>query len=165
MYDILIKNDNTVVINNKSKYLIMQHSSMVDTLRVLVDKFYTEGQDMSEFTCIMEYLLPCTKKYKMEVLEQLVEDDTPEVEDKYKDYVKYTVPINSELTEEAGDVEIQFTFAKKSTDNYGGDTGNDQIRKTDKTKLTITPITEWANVRIDVFNDEMEKIITPIPSI
>ena len=162
MYDILIRNDNSVVINNKTKRLIMQHSSMVDTLRVLVKKIYNEDQDMSNFTCIMEYLLPATKKYKMEVLTPIVESD-PEVEDEYKDYVKYTVPINSELTEEAGDIEIQFTFARKMLDNYGGD-ADDQIRKTDKTKLTITPIADWANVRIDVFDEEMEKIITPIPS-
>ena len=166
MYDILIKNDNSVVVNGKSKLLIMQHSSMVDKLRILVKKCYNEdATDMSEFTAVMEYLLPCTKKYKMEVLKQIeIDPDTPEIEDEYSDYVKYTLPINSELTAEAGDVEIQFTFAKKSTDNYGG-TGNDLIRKTDKAKITITPITEWADVRNDVFEKELEEIITPIPSI
>ena len=131
----------------------MQHSSMVDTLRILVNKFYNEDMDMSEFTCIMEYLLPCTKKYKMEVLPILQDDENPDPATENK-YVQYTIPINSDLTDEAGDVEIQFTFAKK-------DGENDLVRKTEKTKLTITPITEWANVRIDVFNEEMEKIITP----
>ena len=44
-------------------------------------------------------------------------------------------------------------------------TGNDLIRKTDKAKITITPISPWADVRIDVFDEELEKIITPIPSV
>ena len=171
MYDILIKNDNSVVVNGKSKLLIVQHSSMVDKLRILVKKNYNEDfEDMSEFTAVMEYLLPRTKKYKMEVLElqpEPIPSDsgaTPVVVDKYADYYKYTIPINSELTAEAGDVEIQFTFAKKKTDNCGG-TGEDMIRKTDKAKITITPISDWADVRNDVFEEELEKIITPIPSI
>ena len=171
MYDILIKNDNSVVVNGWQGLLIMQHSSMIDKLRILVKKSYNEEyQDMSEFTAVMEYLLPRTKKYKMEVLERqeepVVSDSgaTPEVVDKYEDYYKYTIPINSELTAEAGDVEIQFTFAKKGTDNYGGD-GEDIIRKTGKAKITITPITEWADIRNDVFQKELDDIITPIPSI
>ena len=170
MYDILIKNDNSVVVSGKSKLLIVQHSSMVDSLRILVKKAYNEKYtDMSEFTAIMEYFLPQSKKHKTVVLDLLPEPvisdsgATPVVVDKYADYYKYALPIDAELTAEAGDVEIQFTFAKKTTDNYGG-TGNDIIRKTDKAKITITPLSDWAEIRNDVFEKEIEEIITPIPS-
>ena len=39
------------------------------------------------------------------------------------------------------------------------------IRKTTKTKITITPISEWSEVRMDVFNKELEEILDEIPSI
>ena len=121
--------------------------------------------DMSDFKCVMEYLLPNSKKYKMIELEKIEEKpasnsggDYPP-EDKYADYLKYRIPINSELTEEAGDVELQFTFAKKNDEEK-------IIRKTEKTKITVIPITEWSNVRIDVFNKELDEILKEeVPSL
>ena len=158
MIDIFIKDNNSVVINNKTKHLILQHSSSVDAFRVLVEKEYNSS-DMSEFKCVMEYLLPLTKKYKMIELEEIQpESNSGGDYDEYADFVKYRIPINSEFTSESGAVEFQFTFAKK------GDPEN-IIRKTTKTKITITPISEWSEVRMDVFNKELEEILDEIPSI
>ena len=161
MIDILIKNNNGVVINNKTKHLIVQHSSSVDAFRVLVQKEYnSEIQDMSEFKCVMEYLLPCTKKYKMVELEEIKpESNSGGDYDEYADFVKYRIPINSEITSEPGDVEVQFTFAKK------GEPEN-IIRRTTKTKITIDPITDWSEVRKDVFDKELEEILDgDVPSL
>lgn len=164
MYDIFIKNNNSVVADNKTKILLMQHSSMVDKLRILVAKSYNnEFQDMSEFTCVMEYRLPYTKKYKVEVLDRIPDD--PDVEDKYSEFIKYAVPINSEITKEAGDVEIQFAFVKKAGDNYSSDDDN-IIRRTDKTVVTISPIADWANAGMDIFEEKVDEILNPpIPSV
>lgn len=167
MINMFIKNNNTVVINNPNKHLIMQHSSSVDAFRVLVDKVYTLDLDgneveMKDFKCVMEYLLPNSKRYKvieLEKIEDEVSNSGAEPVDPLADYLKFRLPINSEFTNEPGDIEIQFTFAKK------GEPEN-IIRKTDKTKITIEPTTEWSNVAIDVFNKELEEILNdPIPSL
>lgn len=167
MINMFIKNNNTVVVVNPQHHLIMQHSSSVDAFRVLVDKVYTldlDGKEvaMDDFKCVMEYLLPNSKKYRVIELEK-IEDEVqsnsgtePEMlDDKYANYLKFRLPINSEFTKEPGDIEIQFTFAKK------GATEEDEniIRKTDKAKITIEPTTEWSNIGIDVFNKELEEIL------
>lgn len=170
MINMFIKNNNTVVINNPYKHLIMQHSSSVDAFRVLVDKVYTLDLDgneveMKDFKCVMEYLLPNSKKYRMIELEKIedeVSNSGAEPDDPYASYLKFRLPINSEFTNEAGDIEVQFTFAKK------GATEEDEnvIRKTEKTKITIEPTTEWSNVCLDVFNKELEEILDgDVPSI
>ena len=167
MINMFIKNNNTVVINNPNKHLIMQHSSSVDAFRVLVNKVYTLDLDnneveMKDFKCVMEYLLPNSKRYKVVELEKIedeVSNSGAEPVDPFADYLKFRLPINSEFTNEPGDIEVQFTFAKK------GEPEN-IIRKTDKTKITIEPTTDWSNVAIDVFNKELEEILNdPIPTI
>ena len=133
MYDIYIRNDNTVIVTGGNR--IVQGSSMVDTVRVLVPKTYNETiTDMSEFSCMMEYILPCSKKYLVDVL---VEDVPPvdSEDDVYKDYVVYKYEVDSELTSEPGDIEVQFTFAKAAvTDEYGIELEPERLRKTKKTK-------------------------------
>ena len=91
MYDIYIRNDNTVIVTGGNR--IVQGSSMVDTVRVLVPKAYNETiTDMSEFSCMMEYILPCSKKYLVDVL---VEDvpNSETVDDIYENYVVIIVNI------------------------------------------------------------------------
>ena len=172
MIDMLIKNNNSIVIRNKDKHLIMQHSSSVDAFRVLVDKHYTSGIDgevisMEDFKCVMEYLLPNSKKYQVIELERMA-DEAPsnsgadEPISPYAGYLKFRLPIDSEFTEEAGDIEIQFTLAKKD----GTEEEKILMRKTEKTKITIEPTTEWSNVGIDVFNKELEEILDEeVPSV
>ena len=159
MIDILVKNNNSVVINNKSKHLIMQYSSGVDSFRVLVQKEYnSEVQDMSQYKCVMEYLLPCTKKYRLVELEKIKPDDPSnsggDYPDEYADFVKYRIPVGTDLTSEPGDVEVQFSFARRDYEEW-----DIIIRRTDKAKITITPITEWGEVRIDVFNRAIDEIV------
>ena len=77
-------------------------------------------------------------------------------------YLKFRLPIESDFTKEAGDIEIQFTFARK--DDTEGE--NIIMRKTEKTTITIEPTTEWSNVGIDVFNKELEEILDEeVPSV
>ena len=166
MINMFIKNNNSVVINNPNKLLIMQHSASVDAFRVLVDKIYTLDLDgneveMKDFKCVMEYLLPNSKKYRVIELERIEDESNSgaEPEDPLANYLKFRLPISSDFTNEPGDIEVQFTFAKK------GDPEN-IIRKTEKTKITIEPTTEWSNVALDVFNKELEEILDgDVPSV
>ena len=179
MIDMLIKNNNSIVIRNKDKHLIMQHSSGVDAFRVLVGKEYSldpngNKVEMKDFKCVMEYLLPNSKKYQVIELERIIEDEVevtsnsgadkpqPVPESEMDNYLKFRLPIESDFTKEAGDIEIQFTFARK--DDTEGE--NIIMRKTEKTKITIEPTTEWSNVGIDVFNKELEEILDEeVPSV
>ena len=153
MYDIYIRNDNTVIVTGGNR--IVQGSSMVDTVRVLVPKTYNETiTDMSEFSCMMEYILPCSKKYLVDVL---VEDVPPvdSEDDIYKDYVVYKYDVDSDLTSEPGDIEVQFTFAKAPVvDEYGIEIKPERLRKTKKTKITIVPIAKWSDIMVEMVNSE-----------
>ena len=153
MYDIYIRNDNTVIVTGGNR--IVQGSSMVDTVRVLVPKSYNETiTDMSEFSCMMEYILPCSKKYLVDVL---VEDvpNTESDDDIYKDYVVYKYDVDSDLTSEPGDIEVQFTFAKAPVvDEYGIEIEPERLRKTKKTKITIVPIAKWSDIMVEMVNSE-----------
>ena len=149
MYDIYIRNDNSVIVTGGNR--IVQGSSMVDTVRVLVPREYNETiTDMSEFTCMMEYILPCSKKYLVDVLVE----DVPN-EDIYKGYVAYKFDVDSDLTSEPGDIEVQFTFAKAAiVDEYGIELQPERLRKTKKTKITIVPIAKWQDIMVEMVNSE-----------
>ena len=154
MYDIYIRNDNTVIVTGGNR--IVQGSSMVDTVRVLVPKAYNETiTDMSEFSCMMEYILPCSKKYLVDVLVEDVPTDENENDDIYKDYVVYKYDVDSDLTSEPGDIEVQFTFAKAAVvDEYGIEIEPERLRKTKKTKITIVPIAKWSDIMVEMVNSE-----------
>lgn len=154
MYKIFIRNDNTVITTSIQR--IMQRSASVDTVEIVVPKMYGD-LDMSEFDCMMEYILPCSKTYKVEYLEKETETDNygveiPKLDE--NDNIIYKIPMNSEYTSEPGDIEIQFTFAK--CDNYGAESQKDLIRKTCKSKITIVPISRWSDILVN-FNDETGK--------
>lgn len=153
MYDIYIRNDNTVIVTGGNR--IVQGSSMVDTVRVLVPKTYNETiKDMSEFSCMMEYILPCSKKYLVDVLVEDVPNDEI-VDDVYENYVIYKFDVDSDLTSEPGDIEVQFTFAKAAiVDEYGIEIEPERLRKTKKTKITIVPIAKWSDIMVEMVNSE-----------
>lgn len=153
MYDIYIRNDNTVIVTGGNR--IVQGSSMVDTVRVLVSKTYNETiKDMSEFSCMMEYILPCSKKYLVDVLVEDVPNDET-IDDVYENYVVYKFDVDSDLTSEPGDIEVQFTFAKAAiVDEYGIEIEPERLRKTKKTKITIVPIAKWSDIMVEMVNSE-----------
>ena len=152
MYDIYIRNDNSVIVTGGNR--IMQGSSMVDMVRVLVPKSYNDViTDMSEFSCMMEYILPCSKKYLVDVLVEDVPND--QSDDIYKDYVVYKFDVDSDLTTEPGDIEVQFTFAKAAiVDEYGIEIEPERLRKTKKTRITIVPIAKWSDIMVEMVNSE-----------
>ena len=132
-YIILVEDDNSLYASKKER--IMQKSKLVDTLWFLVPQFYKE-QDMSEYTVQLEYILPCSKEYHTEILELS--------DDKYKDYLKYTVPFDTKLTKESGTVQLQLTFVKTELDENGK--GVQYVRKTSVGTIEIIPISAWSSI-------------------
>lgn len=134
MYVILVNKDNTLSAPLKER--IVQRSKLVDTLWILSHPIY-KGFDMTNATVLMEYIKPVSREYKTEVLQLSSE--------LYEDHLKYTLPFDTELTNEAGDIEIQLSFIYVDIDVNGKPI--QKVRKTAPAhKLTIVPIEAWSNI-------------------
>lgn len=136
MYTILLTQDNEFVTTVKER--IMQRSKLVDSFRILVDQKYNNF-NMAEFTVMMEYLTPVGREYKSEIL--ILSDEL------YQDKLVYTVPFDTCLTREAGDIEIQLTFIKTELDENG--ISKQLVRKTSPTTIKIIPISAWSDIIAD----------------
>lgn len=133
MYTLLLTENNELVTTVKER--IMQRSKLVDTLHFLVDPIY-KGISMSDFTVMMEYLTPVSREYRTEIL---VKSD-----ELYKQMLEYKLPFDTQLTREAGRIEVQLTFVKVGLDANGNST--QQVRKTSKAVINIVPISAWSNI-------------------
>lgn len=134
MYVILINDDNSLSAPVKQR--IIQRSKLVDDLIFLVKPMYN-GHDMTNATVLLEYLKPCSKRYRNEIL--VLSDD------KYEDHLKYTLPVNTELTDEAGSIELQLSFIYVDIDADGN--AIQRVRKTAPTiKINVIPISAWSDI-------------------
>jgi len=132
-YVILVGEDNSLTTTRKER--IMQRSKLVDNLWFLAYPKY-KGQNMSEYTVMLEYVLPCSKKYRTEILE--LSDEM------YEDHLKYTLPFDTQLTSESGEIEAQLTFVKADIDENGNSI--QRVRKTSTVKINIVPISAWSDI-------------------
>lgn len=140
MYTILVTNDNELRVTVKER--IMQRSKLVDSFHFLVDQLYKDNIDMTDFTVTMEYVLPVSKKYVTETLVlKLDEESKPAL---YKDKLEYCLKFDTNLTAEAGDIEVQLTFTKTELDEEG--VATQYVRKTTPCTITIVPITAWSDI-------------------
>lgn len=133
MYTILVNETNELITSVRER--IMQRSKLVDSLHFLVDPIY-KGIDMSDFVATLEYVLPVSREYKTETLVKSGE--------LYKEKLEYKLPLDTSLTAQAGDIEIQLTFTKVVLNPDGSNT--QQVRKTSSTTITILPITAWSSI-------------------
>ena len=130
MYVILVENDNSLYGSCKSK--IMQREKLFNKLCFLVAPHYN-GYDMSQCTVTMRYLLPISREFVTETLKLS--------DERYEEYLKYVLPVDTNLTKEWGEIELNLTFTMVDAD----DNGNviQRVRKTDNYYLTITQIPDW----------------------
>ena len=132
-YVILVGEDNSLTATRKER--IMQRSKLVDTLWFLVNPVYKEC-NMTNFTVLLEYVLPISKKYCSEVLRLS--------DERYEEYLKYLLPFDTKLTSEAGKIELQLTFALADLDEKGN--AIQRVRKTDTINVDIIPISAWSDI-------------------
>lgn len=133
-YIFLLENDNEIIASHRE--VLMQRSKLVDEIWFLVNPKYKVDNDMSVFSVVLEYVLPVSKCYHSL---ELIKD-----KDGYKEYLKYVVPLDSNLSAEAGDVELQLSFVYVGLDADGNDI--QKVRKTLPAKLHITPIAAWGDI-------------------
>ena len=130
MYVIIVCDDNSLHASCKNK--IIQKEKLFNKLCILVPPYYN-GYDMSQCTVTLRYLLPISKNLKTETLVLS--------EERYEEYLKYILPIDSCLTDEFGDLEVNLTFTLLDPDENGNIV--QRVRKTESCVLTITPIPNW----------------------
>lgn len=134
-YIFLLESDNEITATHRE--VLMQRSKLVDEIWFLVNpKYKISENDMSNFSVVLEYILPVSKKYhSIELIK---------AEEGYKEYLKYIVPLDSNLSSEAGDIQLQLSFIFVELDANGN--GVQKVRKTKPTTLHITPIAAWGDI-------------------
>lgn len=132
-YTIIVCDDGNLYGSRKIK--IMQKEKLFNKLWFLVPQYYN-GFDMSKCTVTMRYLRPISKEF---VTETLVLSD-----DMYKECLKYILPVDTCLTKEWGDLELNLTFTMLDV-NDNGDIIQ-RVRKTGNHTLTITKLPNWDSV-------------------
>lgn len=130
MYKILINNDDTV--NHVERQRIMEKSKLVNELQFIVPKFYN-NINMEDSSFLMQYKLP-SGTLKLDTL-KLINNNYE------NNYLLYTLPIDTNITSEAGKVEINLSFVFTEM-NPEGEVIN-RSRKISPTTLTIIPISNW----------------------
>lgn len=134
-YTFLLESDNCLTTSRRE--VIMQRSKLVDEINFLVAPEYKIAEnDMSLFSVMMEFILPVSREYH--TLE-LVRD-----EEGYQEYLKYVVPLDTNFSSEAGDIELQLTFIYVGLDADGN--GVQKVRKTKVAKMHITPVAAWSDI-------------------
>lgn len=132
-YVIVVNDDNSLYGSNKEK--IMQREKLFNKVWFLAAPYY-KGYDMSQCTVTIRYLLPISREFKTETL--VLSEET------YEEYLKYTLPIDTCITKEHGNIELNLTFTMLDSD----DDGNiiQRVRKTASHFLKVTPIPDWDSI-------------------
>lgn len=152
VHTILINSDNTIT--KRMNGAIMERSTNVDSLRILVSPTYTDkfgDLNMAECTCVMEITTPIGRSYKTKPL-------TPSAE-LYKERLEYLIPITLDMTREPGQLGIKFFFAKLEMNSDG--TFKERIRETSDSYLEIIPTKHWSDYVSDSdLSDVIQGILT-----
>lgn len=132
-YTIIVCDDFSLYGSHKEK--IIQREKLFNKLWFLIPP-YLNGHDMSKCTVTMRYLLPISKEFKTETLVLS--------EDRYEEYLKYVLPIDTKFSKEHGDVELNLTFIMLDIDSNGNIV--QRVKKTTNHILHIIPTPNWDSV-------------------
>ena len=132
VYTLRITDDNNVITTVKES--LMEKSNCVNSIQIIINKFYKEQIDMTDTTAYMKYVLPVTKKIKMT---QLIADTTTD-----ESHILYTIPVTANISAEPGDIEVSFTFLKLVHDEES-DTTTSYVRKTESGLIHITKLAQF----------------------
>lgn len=133
MYTILITENDEAIISISER--LMQRSKLSNTIHILTSQTHN-GIDVSTCTLLLEYKLPVSHESHSEIL--TLSDEL------YKDYLEYKFPVDTSLTKEAGQVEMQFSFLRNEMDSDGN--VEQYARKISPCFVTIIPVAAWSNM-------------------
>lgn len=150
MYTILLEDDKSLI--STKKEAIMQYSNLVDKIQFLIPLEVSDN-DMTTFTSVLlEYMSPISKIYRTEFLQQSSE--------LYNEHLQYILPVDSKITAEAGDVELQLTFYKTVMTEDGE--AQVPVFKTQGYKLKIIPVANWSQFVASEFMQPLDQRIAEL---
>ncbi len=152
MYVILVNSDDSLYGSKKER--LMQRQKLVNRFVFIVEPVYN-NIDMTDATVMLEYLLPVSKRYETEILTLS--------EERYNNcFLKYELPLDTKLSSEAGEIELQLTFVKTELDEHGN--GIQRVRKTSSTTVEIIPITAWSDIVPDAALSSLDQRLLKLDS-
>lgn len=127
MYTILMNSDKSLVCTIKTT--LYQRDKLVDKLQILIPQTY-EDINLSDFMAILKYVDQGNEVHS----EILIQD-----EELYKDsYLRYTLPIDTNLTRFAGDIKLCLTLNKVDMEEM-----KEYSLNTGETTITIAPLSDY----------------------
>lgn len=129
MYTILMNSDKSLVCTTRTT--LYQRDKLVDKLQILIPQTY-EDVDLSDFTTVLKYVDQGNEVHS----EILVKD-----EELYKEnYLRYTLPIDTNLTRFAGDIKLCLTLNKVDMEEM-----KEYSLNTGETTITIASLSDYYN--------------------
>ena len=107
---------------------LYQREKLADKIQILIPQKYGE-LDLSEFTATLKYVDQANVPH-VEVLEK--------DEELYKEHIRYVFPVNTELTQYAGDITIRITLTKANME-----TKNIYVLHTGEHVIKISPLKDY----------------------
>ena len=125
------------IVMNKNKELITtvkttlyQREKLVDKIQFLIPETYNDST-LSDFTAILKYVDQANVPHA----EILIKD-----EELYKNKLRYTLPVDTNLTRFTGDVSVRLTFSKTDSE-----TKTQYVLHTGEAIISISPLSDFYN--------------------
>lgn len=122
MYTIIMSDNKELITTCKT--MLYQRENMMDKIQFLIPQTYADT-DLSDFTAILKY----TDQSNVVHAELLTMD-----EELYKGKLRYTIPVDTDITKYAGDIELHLTFTKTDIESK-----IQYVLHTGDTTVTINP--------------------------
>ena len=112
------------------KTTLYQREKLVDKIQFLIPETYND-LTLSDFTVILKYVDQANVPHA----EILIKD-----EDLYKNKLRYTLPVDTNLTRFTGDVSVRLTFSKTDSE-----TKTQYVLHTGEANISISPLSDFYN--------------------
>lgn len=123
------------IVMNKNKELVTtvkttlyQREKLIDKIQFLIPEMYNK-LSLSDFTVILKYVDQANVPHA-----EILRKD----EELYKNKLRYTLPVDTNLTKFAGDVSIRLTFSKTDSE-----TKTQYVMHTGETVISISPLSDY----------------------
>ena len=143
MYTIKMNDDKSLRATQKT--ILYQREKLVDKMQFLIPNTY-EDVDLTDFTTVLKY----KDQGSVAHMEILTKDETQG----YEGYTTYTLPIDTNLTQFAGDIEIRLTLLKTDLENK-----TQYVLHTGEIIITISTLEDYYTFVTDESLEYIDKIV------
>lgn len=126
MYTIIMNSDKSLT--STITTTLFQRENLVDKIQFLFPEFYDDIK-LSDFTATLKYI----DQANIPHAEILLKDESL-----YKNKIRFTLPIDTDLNTYAGDIQIRITLTKVDMDEK-----KQYVLHTGEAKITISPLKDY----------------------